>query len=86
MCQSELTEFFAELTEFFAELTEFAPKLSEFSSPKQYSGNSIPPVSEVKMARSMWASRVEIDIAAECCPLCVCVLSMRSHDIQHACV
>ena len=34
-----------ELTEFFAELTEFAPKLSEFSSPKQYSRNSISPVS-----------------------------------------
>ena len=30
---------------FFAELTEFAPELSEFSSPKQYSRNSIPPVS-----------------------------------------
>ena len=29
----------------FAELTEFAVKLSEFSSPKQYSRNSIPPVS-----------------------------------------
>ena len=38
VCQSELTEF-------FAELTEFALKLSEFSSPKQYSWNSIPPVS-----------------------------------------
>ena len=36
VCQSELTEFFAELT---------AVKLSEFSSPKQYSRNSIPPVS-----------------------------------------
>ena len=35
----------SELTEFFAELTEFAVKLSEFSSPKQYSRNSIPPVS-----------------------------------------
>ena len=34
-----------ELTELFAELTEFDPKLSEFSSPKQYSRNSIPPVS-----------------------------------------
>ena len=34
-----------ELTEFFAELTEFAPKLTEFSSPKQYSRNSMPPVS-----------------------------------------
>ena len=31
---------------FFAELTEFAPRLSEFSSPKQYSRNSIPPVSK----------------------------------------
>ena len=40
MCQSELTEF-------FAELTEFAIKLSEFSSPKQYSRNSIPPVSYI---------------------------------------
>ena len=39
MCESELTEF-------FAELTEFAAKLSEFSSPKQYSRNSIPPVSQ----------------------------------------
>ena len=38
VCQSELTEF-------FAELTEFAVKLSEFSSPKEYSRNSIPPVS-----------------------------------------
>ena len=43
MCQSELTEF-------FAELTEFAPKPSEaqwvlFSEFKQYSRNSIPPVS-----------------------------------------
>ena len=38
MCQSELTEFFAELTEFAAELSEFSP-------PKQYSRNSIPPVS-----------------------------------------
>ena len=34
-----------ELTEFFAEPTEFASKLSEFPSPKQYSRNSIPPVS-----------------------------------------
>ena len=34
-----------ELTEFFPELTEFTPKLSEFSPPKQYSRNSIPPVS-----------------------------------------
>ena len=34
-----------ELTESLAELTEFAPKLSEFSLPKQYSRNSIPPVS-----------------------------------------
>ena len=34
-----------ELTEFVAELTEFAAELSEFSSPKQYSRNSIPPVS-----------------------------------------
>ena len=38
MCQSELTEF-------LAELTEFASELSEFSPPKQYSRNSIPPVS-----------------------------------------
>ena len=38
MCKHELTEFVAELTEFTAEL-------SEFSSPKQYSRNSIPPVS-----------------------------------------
>ena len=35
----------AKLTEFLAELTEFAAELSEFSPPKQYSGNSIPPVS-----------------------------------------
>ena len=34
-----------ELTESFAELTEFAAELSEFSPPKQYSRNSIPPVS-----------------------------------------
>ena len=38
VCQGELTEFFAELTEFAAELSEFSP-------PKQYSRNSIPPVS-----------------------------------------
>ena len=38
VCQSEVTEFFAELTEFGAEL-------SKFSLPKQYSRNSIPPVS-----------------------------------------
>ena len=38
MCKSELTEF-------LAELTEFAAELSEFSLPKQYSRNSIPPVS-----------------------------------------
>ena len=38
MCQHELTEF-------FPELTEFAAELSEFSLPKQYSRNSIPPVS-----------------------------------------
>ena len=38
VCQSKLTEF-------FAELTEFAAELSEFSLPKQYSQNSIPPVS-----------------------------------------
>ena len=37
-CQSELTEFFSELTEFGAEL-------SEFSLRKQYSRNSMPPVS-----------------------------------------
>ena len=30
---------------FLAELTEFAAELSEFSRPKQYSRNSIPPVS-----------------------------------------
>ena len=34
-----------ELKEFLAELTEFAQKLSEFFLPKQYSRNSIPPVS-----------------------------------------
>ena len=33
------------VTEFFSELTEFAAELSEFSLPKQYSRNSIPPVS-----------------------------------------
>ena len=38
VCQSELTEFLAELTEFAAELSEFSPS-------KQYSRNSIPPVS-----------------------------------------
>ena len=38
VCQGELTEV-------LAELTEFAVKLSEFSPPKQYSRNSIPPVS-----------------------------------------
>ena len=37
--KSELTGFF------FAELTEFATELSEFSLPKQYSRNSVPPVS-----------------------------------------
>ena len=37
-----------ELTEFFPELTEFAQKLSEFSLPKQYSWNSIPPVSYLR--------------------------------------
>ena len=36
----------SELTEFFAELTEFEAELSEFSLPKQYSRNSIPPVSQ----------------------------------------
>ena len=35
----------SELTEFFVELTEFAQKLSESSLPKQYSRNSILPVS-----------------------------------------
>ena len=34
-----------ELTKFFAELTEFAAGLSDSSLPKQYSRNSIPPVS-----------------------------------------
>ena len=38
MCQSRLTEFFAELTELAAELSEFSP-------PKQYSRNSLLPVS-----------------------------------------
>ena len=38
VCQSELTEFSAGLTDFAAELSEFSP-------PKQYSRNSIPPVS-----------------------------------------
>ena len=42
-----------ELTEFFAELTEFAPKLSEFSSPKQYSRNSILPVSHPDLDLSL---------------------------------
>ena len=49
----ELSEFLSayyfvcksELTEFLAELTKFAAELSEFSLPKQYSQNSIPPVS-----------------------------------------
>ena len=41
VCQSELTEFFAELTEFAAKLSEAQWALS----PKQYSRNSIPPVS-----------------------------------------
>ena len=48
----------SELTEFFAELTEFAVKLSEFSSPKQYSRNSIPPVSYFSFSRNslqFWA-------------------------------
>ena len=42
-----LTEFWcqSELTKLFAELTEFAVELSEFSISKQYSQNSIPPVS-----------------------------------------
>ena len=39
VCKRELTEFLAKLTEFAAELS------SEFSLPKQYSRNSIPPVS-----------------------------------------
>ena len=30
---------------FFAELSEFSAELSEFTLPKQYSRNSIPPVS-----------------------------------------
>ena len=38
VCQSELTEF-------FAELTELALELSEVSILKQYSRNSVPPVS-----------------------------------------
>ena len=53
---SELSEFLSAYylcvspnsPSFFAELTEFAAKLSEFSLPKQYSRNSIPPVSQVK--------------------------------------
>ena len=40
-----------DLTEFLAELTEFAVELSEFSLPKQYSRNSIPPVSQVLSCR-----------------------------------
>ena len=48
MCQNELAEF-------FAELTEFAPKLSELSSPKQYSRNSIPPVSYKKGSETVLA-------------------------------
>ena len=41
VCRSELTEFLAELTEF----AQNSVRLSEFSSSKQYSRNSIPPVS-----------------------------------------
>ena len=57
----ELSEFISayflcaksELTEFLAELTEFAAELSEFSLPKQYSRNSIPPVSQQSRLRRL---------------------------------
>ena len=42
VCQNELTEFFAELAEFAAEFSEFFLSLSLL---KQYSLNSIPPIS-----------------------------------------
>ena len=41
VCQSELTEF-------FAELSEFGVELSEFSLLKQYSRNTIPPISYIE--------------------------------------
>ena len=48
VCQSELTEFFFF---FFSQnsptFTQDTVRLSEFSSPKQYSRNSIPPVSSL---------------------------------------
>ena len=40
-----------ELTELLAELTEFAAEFSEFSLLKQYSRNSIPPVSHLMLSR-----------------------------------
>ena len=42
VCQSELTEFFSQSS---PSLPRNSVRLSEFSSPKQYSRNSIPPVS-----------------------------------------
>ena len=44
MCQSELTEFF--FSQNSPSLPQNSVRLSEFSSPKQYSRNSIPPVSQ----------------------------------------
>ena len=56
-----------ELTEFLAELTEFAGKLSEFSLPKQYSRNSLLPVSEY----------LEGGGNISCCPFLVPVSGLR---------
>ena len=44
VCQSELTEFFSQNS---PSLPQNSVRLSEFSSPKQYSRNSIPPVSYI---------------------------------------
>ena len=41
----------SELTEFFEELAEFAAELSKFSLPKQYSRNSILPVSYLSLTK-----------------------------------
>ena len=53
-----------ELTEFLAELTEFAVELSEFSLPKQYSRNSIPPVSQSMPQTGEGRSEVPAEIRA----------------------
>ena len=48
MCQSELTEF----SQNSPSLLQNSVRLSEFSSPKQYSRNSIPPVSQSSALRA----------------------------------